>query len=82
MLMRDSISAAGVNEMEIEANQFAAELLMPEVLLTNALGNEPFDIDNERAVSALAKNLQGQYVRYAVPAGQPFCIANQKRGDK
>ena len=29
MLMRDSVSAAGVNEMEIEANVFAAELLMP-----------------------------------------------------
>ena len=58
MLMRDSVSSAGVNEMEIEANLFAAELLMPEVLLTNALGDEPFDIDNESAVSALAKTFK------------------------
>ena len=58
MLLRDSVSSAGVNEMEIEANLFAAELLMPEVLLTNALGDEPFDIDNERAVSALAKSFK------------------------
>ncbi len=58
MLMRDSVSAAGVNEMEIEANHFAAELLMPEALLTNALGDEPFDIDNESAVSTLAKTFK------------------------
>ena len=58
MLMRDSVSAAGVNEMEIEANFFAAELLMPEALLTTALGNEPFDIDDENAVSALARNFK------------------------
>ena len=58
MLMRDSVSAAGVNEMEIEANLFAAQLLMPEVLLTNALGNEPFDIDNDSAVNALARSFK------------------------
>ena len=30
MLMRDAVSAAGVNEIEVEANLFAAALLMPE----------------------------------------------------
>ena len=58
MLMRDSVSAAGVDEMEIEANLFAAKLLMPESFLTDALGNEPFDIDDESAVSALAKSFK------------------------
>ena len=58
MLMRDSISAAGVDEMEIEANFFAAGVLMPEALLTKALGNEPFDIDDEGAVSALARSFK------------------------
>ena len=58
MLMRDSVSAAGVNKMEIEANLFAAELLMPESFLTKALGNEPFDIDDESAVSALARSFK------------------------
>ncbi len=58
MLMRDSVSAAGVDEMEIEANLFAAELLMPEALLTKALGNEPFDIDDESAVSALGRSFK------------------------
>ena len=58
MLMRDSVSAAGVDEMEIEANFFAAELLMPEALLTKTLDNEPFDIDDENAVSALARSFK------------------------
>lgn len=58
MLMRDSVSAAGVNEIEIEANLFAAELLMPESLLTEALGNEAFDIDDEDAVTLLAKSFK------------------------
>ncbi len=58
MLMRDSVSSAGVNEIEIEANLFAAELLMPEPLLTEALGNEAFDIDDEGAVTSLAKSFK------------------------
>lgn len=58
MLMRDAVSAAGVNEIEVEANLFAAELLMPVSLLANALGNEPFDIDDEGAVTALARSFR------------------------
>ena len=58
MLMRDSVSASGVDEMEIEANLFAAELLMPASFLTDALSNEPFDIDDENAVSALAQSFK------------------------
>lgn len=55
MLMRDSVSSAGVDEMEIEANFFAAELLMPEEFLARSLQGQSFDIDDEGAVSALAK---------------------------
>lgn len=58
MLMRNSVSAAGVDEIEIEANLFAAELLMPESLLAEALGNEAFDIDDEDAVTSLAKKFK------------------------
>lgn len=58
MLMRDAVSAAGVNAIEIEANLFAAELLMPVFLLAKALGNEPLDIDDEGAVSALARSFR------------------------
>ena len=58
MLMRDAVSAAGINEIEVEANLFAAELLMPVSLLANTLGNEPFDIDDEGAVTALARSFR------------------------
>lgn len=58
MLMRDSVSAAGVDKMEIEANLFAAALLMPQVLLANALGNEPFDIDDENIVNGFARSFK------------------------
>ena len=58
MLMCDAVSAAGVNGIEVEANLFAAELLMPVSLLAKALGNEPFDIDDEGAVSALARSFR------------------------
>ena len=55
MLMRDSVSSTGVNEMEIEANLFSSELLMPAAFLAKSLEGQPFDIDDEGAVSALAK---------------------------
>lgn len=55
ILMRNAASAAGIDEMEIEANFFAAALLMPEQFLTRSLQGQPLDIDDEVAVSALAK---------------------------
>lgn len=55
MLMRNAASATGVNEMEIEANFFAAELLMPEQFLACSLEGQSFEIDDEGAISALAK---------------------------
>ncbi len=55
MLMRDSLAAAGVNEMEIQANFFAAVLLMPEQFLTRSLRGMVVDIDDDAALSALAK---------------------------
>lgn len=55
MLMRDSNSATGVDEMEVEANLFAAELLMPASLLVRTLNEKPLDIDDQASVTALAK---------------------------
>lgn len=55
MLMRVVASSTGVQDMEIEANFFAAELLMPAVFLARSLQGDPFDIDDDGAVSALAK---------------------------
>ena len=58
MLMRDAVSAASVDPMEIEANLFATELLMPEFLLAEVLGDATFDIDDDATVSALARRFR------------------------
>ena len=58
MLMRDAVSAESVDPIEIEANLFAAELLMPEFLLAKELGDATFDIDDDAMVSALARRFR------------------------
>lgn len=58
MLMRDSVSSSGKDRMEIEANAFAAELLMPEEFLIKALGGKGFDIDDDEMVNKLAKQFK------------------------
>ena len=70
MLMRDSLSATGISRIEIEANLFAAEILMPRHLLTEALNNEPFDIDEEETVNALARSFR------VSPAAMRFRLGN------
>ena len=55
VLMRDGVSSEGVDEMEVEANFFAAELLMPADFLARSLHDESIDIDDDAAVTALAK---------------------------
>jgi Zn-dependent peptidase ImmA (M78 family) len=57
-LNRDAISATGLDDIEIEANQFAAELLMPAALLVQALASKPFDIDDEGPLEELAKKFR------------------------
>jgi Zn-dependent peptidase ImmA (M78 family) len=58
VLMRDSKSAQGVDLMEIQANQFAAALLMPKVLLEPLLLDKKVDIDNDEPLEELAKKLR------------------------
>ena len=70
MLMRDSVSATAISEIEIEANLFAAETLMPRQFLTEALNNEPFDIDEEETVNSLAKSFR------VSPAAMRFRLGN------
>lgn len=53
-LLRSALSAAGIDPMEIEANTFAAELLMPTAWLQEALSTKYFDINEDEAISALA----------------------------
>lgn len=58
VLMRNPLSAAGSNEMEIQANQFAAELLMPKDMLEYALAGKTFDIDDEAPLEELARKFK------------------------
>ena len=55
MLMR---STTGIDEMEIEANFFAAELLIPDAFIRELVKNDPIDIDAEAAIDALAKRFK------------------------
>lgn len=58
MLHRDTRSTQGTDWFEIQANQFAAALLMPEFLLREAVGQEEYDIDDQRPIDELAKKLR------------------------
>ena len=57
-LRRDANSASGLNQVEIEANQFAAALLMPEAALEELLGDTPIDIEDESSLDRLSKKLK------------------------
>ena len=66
-LNRDEISALGTDAIEIQANQFAAELLMPRAWFEAALASKSFDIDNESRSTSLRRNFAS--------AGKPSNIA-------
>ncbi len=57
-LMRDSNSSTGNEEIEIQANQFAAELLMPQKLIEEELEGKQFDIDDDGPIEELAKKFR------------------------
>jgi Zn-dependent peptidase ImmA (M78 family) len=54
VLKRDNTASLGIHDVEIEANQFAAELLMPRFLLSVALGDDLIDVDDEQFLKNLA----------------------------
>ena len=56
-LRRDRVSAEGTDMLEIEANAFAAELLMPEELLSAAL-DEKLDLEDPQVLEALANKFR------------------------
>jgi len=58
VLMRNANSATGTEEIEIQANQFASELLMPEAIIKNVLAEKPIDIDDDRPIEELAKKFR------------------------
>ena len=58
VLMRDASSATGTQRMEMEANNFAAELLMPLFLLLPMLKKNGFDIDDEEPLEKLSRKFR------------------------
>lgn len=58
VLMRDSVASTGTELIEIEANKFAAELLLPSFLIDELLTTGAFDIDDEAPLDALAKKFR------------------------
>lgn len=55
MMWRDADSSTGDDLQEIQANKFAAALLMPEKLIRDEMASSHFDLDDEDDVSNLAK---------------------------
>jgi Zn-dependent peptidase ImmA (M78 family) len=80
--LRDTLSSKGVDSLEIEANAFAAELLMPQQMLVDSLRKRGgLDLDDLRAVQGLAKEFdvstQALIIRildlpHAVTANEPW----------
>jgi len=58
VLFRDDVSSLGTEPMEIQANAFAAELLIPGDLLATALEGGGVDIEDEARVEALARRFR------------------------
>lgn len=57
ILRRDTISSEGSEKIEIQANAFASELLMPSTAISEALGQD-FDLDDSNKVEQLAKQFK------------------------
>jgi Zn-dependent peptidase ImmA (M78 family) len=58
VLHRNKVSAEGSDPLEVEANAFASELLMPDALLADAIGDTGLDLDDDAAVEALARRFK------------------------
>ena len=56
-LLRDPVAATGTDAFEIEANAFAAELLMPEDWVRAAIAAES-ELDDDVALAAVAKKFR------------------------
>ncbi len=55
---RDENSSTGYDPIEVEANQFAAELIMPAANVRELFTTRRFDIDDESALRKLATQFQ------------------------
>jgi Zn-dependent peptidase ImmA (M78 family) len=57
-LRRDALASEGTDPTEIEANAFAAELLMPKKFLEAVLNGRAVDLEDDEAIAALAKRFK------------------------
>ncbi|MCL6285756.1 ImmA/IrrE family metallo-endopeptidase [Ruegeria sp. 2012CJ41-6] len=57
-LKRDPVSSQGSDPLEIDANTFASELLMPEKFLLEEIGPDGLDMEDETSVEKLAKRFR------------------------
>lgn len=57
-LMRGVKSTLGTDAVEIDANAFASQLLMPKLLLDQAMGTKPVDFEDDAPMEALAKKFR------------------------
>ncbi len=55
---RDGRSSEGEDIAEVEANQFAASLLMPTKLVLEEIQKQDFDLTDEEALNALASKFE------------------------
>lgn len=58
VLRRDQLASEGVDWREIEANAFAAEVLMPQFLLDALIDSGGLDLDDDDKVEALARRFR------------------------
>jgi Zn-dependent peptidase ImmA (M78 family) len=58
VLLRDDVSSQGIDPLEIEANAFASELLMPNEFLMTALRASGLDIEDDAGIEALARKFR------------------------
>jgi Zn-dependent peptidase ImmA (M78 family) len=58
VLLRDDVSSQGIDPLEIEANAFASELLMPQEFMKSALDAGGLDIEDDAGIEALARKFR------------------------
>jgi len=57
LFFRDSRSSQAVDAQEMQANEFAADLLMPRRFLAKLLKGETVDLEDDEKIESLAKSL-------------------------
>ncbi|MFT0862142.1 ImmA/IrrE family metallo-endopeptidase [Ancylobacter sp. G4_0304] len=58
VLMRDGMTSQGIDQLEIQANAFASELLMPTAFLEDYVDPAGLDLDDDERLEALARKFR------------------------